>query len=46
MGHDHLRERQARLHVYDELDNETITKLIGLTGVLFAENARGADKCR
>ncbi len=38
--------RQARLHVYDEFDNEAITNLIDLAGVLFAESARGADKCR
>lgn len=46
MRHAHLSGRQARLHIYDEPCNEDITKLIDLASVLFAENARGADKCR
>lgn len=46
MRHAHLIVRRAALHIYDELGSEDITKLIGLTCVLFAENARGADKRR
>jgi len=46
MKHGHLIRRQVGLHIYEKLGNEDITKLTGLVGALFAESARGTDKCR
>ena len=46
MKHCHVIRSRSGLNVYDEPCYEDITMMINLAGVLSAESARGADKCR